>query len=266
VDNDDEYNIDVAQIGKAIGPNTKALLPVHLTGNPADMLEIMDIASRHNLPVVEDCAQAILASIDGVSVGSWGVTGSFSLHPLKNLNVWGDSGVIVTKSEEIANKLRLLRNHGLVNRDEVKILGHNTRLDSIQAVVANRLLNEVQEITDRRINVARYYDEAFSDLNEFITIPSRRPQAKQVYHTYVIRVMDRDNLLSYLIEREIEAKVHYPIPLHLQAATANLGYKKGDFPVCEQHCEEIITLPAHQHLEDEEIEYVASSVREFFLR
>lgn len=266
VDNDEQYNIDVAQIEKAIGPKTRAILPVHLTGNPADMPNVMDIASRHGLPVIEDCAQAILASIDGVSVGSWGVTGSFSLHPLKNLNVWGDSGIIITKSEETATKLRLLRNHGLANRDEVQILGHNSRLDSLQAVVANRLFNEVQQITDRRIKVAGYYDDAFADLNQFITIPKRLPQVKQVYHTYVIRVIDRDKLLSYLINKKIEAKIHYPIPLHLQGAMADLGYKRGDFPVCERHCEEIITLPAHQHLEDDEIEYVAKSVREFYLR
>jgi len=265
VDNNEQYTIDVNLIEAAITPKTKAILPVHLSGHPADMPAIMEIAQRHGLVVVEDAAQAILASIDSQHVGSWGVAAGFSLHPLKNLNVWGDGGIIVTKSEEMYEKLHLLRNHGLTNRDEISIFGHNSRLDSLQAVIANRLISQVHTITDTRIANAGRFDQAFADLGESIWVPQRRPNVKQVYHTYVIRAAERDRLHAHLLENGIKAKVHYPIPLHLQEASAYLGYKKGDFPVCEEHCGSIISLPVHEHLTDEEMEYMISQVRKFYL-
>ena len=264
VDNGDDYTIDVTKIEAAITPKTKALLPVHLTGHPADMPAIMEIANRRGIKVVEDAAQAILASIDGQHVGSWGETAGFSLHPLKNLNVWGDGGVIVTQSPEMNEKLRLFRNHGLGNRDEVLMWGHNSRLDSLQAVVANRLIDQTKSITQTRIGNAAFYDNAFSDLGEYVMIPPRRSNVKQVYHTYVIRVSDRDSLHSYLMDKGIRAKVHYPIPLHLQEAAKPLGYREGDFPVCEEHCRTIISLPVHEHLTQEELDYTATHLRQFY--
>jgi aminotransferase EvaB len=265
VDNNSEYTIAVDQIEEAITPRTKAIMPVHLTGMPSDMPAIMEIGKSHNLTVIEDAAQAILASIDGKSVGSWGETACFSLHPLKNLNVWGDGGVIVTRSAELYEKLRLFRNHGLVNRDEVEMFGHNSRLDSLQAVVANRLIDQTRSITDCRIANAKRIDEGLADLADFVTIPIRPSNVKQVYHTYVIRVRDRDALLANLLEHGIDAKVHYPIPLHLQKASAYLGYHQGDFPVCEEDCKTIISLPVHQHLTSDELEYMISHVRNFYL-
>lgn len=264
VDNTEDYTIDVSQIEKAITTKTKALLPVHLSGHPADMPRIMEIAEKHDIPVVEDAAQAILASIDGQHVGSWGAAAGFSLHPLKNLNVWGDGGIILTRSQEMYEKLRLLRNHGLSSRDDVMIFGHNSRLDSLQAVVANRLIGDTESITEQRINNAHSYDDAFSDLGEYIKIPTRRSNIKQVFHTYVIRASDRDRLLAHLITSGVQAKVHYPIPLHLQPAAEHLGYGKGDFPVCEEDCRTIITLPVHEHLTQEEIDYTTASVRSFY--
>jgi dTDP-4-amino-4,6-dideoxygalactose transaminase len=265
VDNNDEYNIDVGLIEDAISSGTRAILPVHLTGNPADMPAIMAIAQRHNLAVVEDASQAILASIDGQQVGAWGDTACFSLHPLKNLNVWGDGGVVVTRSTEHLRNLRLIRNHGLANRDEVVFFGQNSRLDSLQAVVANRLLDQLESITEKRIANASRFDKAFTELGEYITVPTRKPGVKQVFHTYVVRAVDRDKLLAYLLENGIEAKVHYPIPLHLQKAAEYLGYRPGDFPVCEDHCRTIISLPVHQHLSNEEIDYVIDRVYGFYL-
>lgn len=264
VDNNQEYTIDVDKIEQAITPKTKAILPVHLTGCPAHMPRIMDIAKKHNVLVVEDAAQAILAKIDGKHVGSWGETACFSLHPLKNLNVWGDGGVIVTRSAELCRKLKLFRNHGMSTRDEIEMFSHNSRLDSLQAIIGNRLINEVEDITQKRIANARQYDEAFKDLKESITIPERQPNVQQVYHTYVLRVKNRDGLLSHLIKQGIKAKVHYPIPVHLQKAAAYLGYKAGDFPVCEQDCRRIISLPVHQHLRPEQMAYVINCVREFY--
>lgn len=264
VDNDQEYTIDADKIERAITPKTKALLPVHLTGSPADMPRIMEIAKRHKLLVVEDAAQAILAKIDGKHVGSWGETACFSLHPLKNLNVWGDGGVIVTRSAELCRKLKLFRNHGMNTRDEIEMFSHNSRLDSLQAVIGNRLIREVEDITQKRIANARQYDAAFKDLKENVTIPARRANVQQVYHTYVLRVKNRDGLLSHLIERGIKAKVHYPIPVHLQKAAAHLGYKKGDFPICEEDARAIISLPVHQHLTARQMAYVIDCVREFY--
>ncbi|RJR34099.1 MAG: DegT/DnrJ/EryC1/StrS family aminotransferase [Deltaproteobacteria bacterium] len=264
VDNNEEYTIDVTKIEETVTPRTKAIMPVHLTGCPADMPRIMEIAHRHNLLVVEDAAQAILAAIDGKSVGSWGAAAGFSLHPLKNLNIWGDGGVIVTRSAELADNLRLFRNHGMATRDEIDFWSHNCRLDTLQAVIANRLLEQVHAITDRRIANARLYDEAFADLAEFINVPPRRSNFKQVYHTYVLRVRNRDRLYQFLLSKGVEAKIHYPIPLHLQKAAGYLGYKKGDFPQCEADCHTIITLPVHQHLQSSQIEFVIDCIRNFY--
>jgi dTDP-4-amino-4,6-dideoxygalactose transaminase len=266
VDSEDGFVIDADQIEEAVTPRTKALLPVHYTGNVADMPKIMAIAQRHNLRVVEDACQAIGAAIDGRPVGSWGDAAGFSLHPLKNLNVWSDGGQIVTRSAELAEQVRLYRNHGLANRDEVVIFGCNSRLDTIQAVIGNRLIPELEWITNQRIANARRYDEAFADLGEFVRVPPRRPGVKHVFHLYLLRVQRRDDLLHYLQREGVEAKVHYPIPVHLQKAAAHLGYQPGDFPVSERDARSVITLPAHQHLTPAEIDYTIAKVRAFYGR
>ena len=265
VDSEDGFVIDTTKIEEAITEKTKAIVPVHYSGNMADMPAIMHIAKKHNLAVVEDACQAIMGAIDGNMVGSWGQTAAFSLHPLKNLNVWGDGGVIVTHSAEFADTLKRYRNHGLINRDEVESFGINCRLDTIQAVVGNRLIGEAEEITNRRIENAKRYDEACRALGDFIEIPKRRPGVRHVYHLYIIRAKKRDELLKYLNDKGVEAKVHYPIPVHLQEAAQHLGYKKGDFPVSENHAKTAITLPAHQHLTSEEIEYTIKNIRQFYL-
>ena len=265
VDSEDGYVIDPAQIEAVITPRTKAILPVHYTGNVADMPAIMEIAHRRQIAVVEDACQCIMGAIDGQYVSSWGATAAFSLHPLKNLNVWADGGMIVTHSAELAEKLRLYRNHGLVNRDEVTMFGINCRFDTLQAVVGNRLIGQTQLITERRITNARRYDAAFADLTEFINIPVRRRGVRHVFHLYVLRVKRRDELLAYLRQNGVEARIHYPIPVHLQKAAAALGYKAGDFPMAEEHARTAITLPGHQHLTDEEVGWVIEKVRAFYL-
>ncbi len=264
VDVNEEYTINPTLIEAAITDKTKAIMPVHYTGNPANMHEIMEIARRYDLPVVEDACQAISAAIDGQLVGSFGITGGFSLHPLKNLNVWGDGGIITTNSTEMYNKLVLLRNHGLKNRDEVELFGYNSRLDTLQAIVGNHLIDKVEAITAARIRNAKMYDEALSSLDSYITLPPRDNKVKHVYHIYMFQAKDRDNLYEYLLNNEIEAKIHYPIPLHLQRASRYLGYKEGDFPVCEAQCKSIISLPAHQYLKKEQIEYVIAQIKNFY--
>ena len=260
----DDYTINPKLIKDAITSKTKAIIPVHYAGHPADMPAIMKIAENHDLPVIEDSCQAITAAIDGRCVGTYGISGGFSLHPLKNLNVWGDGGIIVTNSEEMRDKLILLRNHGLKNRDEVQIFGYNSRLDSLQAIVGNHLIKDIEKITETRIKWANKIDVALSDLRDYIIIPERKQNVRYVYHLYMLMVKDRDRLLFYLIKNGIEAKVHYPIPLHLQEAAKHLGYKEGDFPVAEAQCKSIITLPVHQHLTEEQVDYVIYNIREFY--
>ena len=266
VDSEDGFVIDPERIEAAITPRTKAIVPVHYTGNVADMPAIAEIAKRHSLAIVEDAAQAFGAAIGGVPVGSWGDAVAFSLHPLKNLNVWGDAGMVATRSAELADRLRLYRNHGLVDRDHVADFGVNSRLDALQAVVGIRLIRTFREITEQRIANAHRYDEAFSDLAPDVRVPIRRPGVRHVFHLYVVRVERRDDLLVHLRERGIEAKVHYPIPAHLQPAAAALGYAEGDFPTSEADSKRIVTLPVHQHLTDDEIDYTIEQVRAFYGR
>ena len=263
VDSDDGYTIDVTKIEAAITPRTKAILPVHYSGNVADMPAVMAIAEKHGLSVVEDACQSIQAERDGKPVGSWGAAAGFSLHPLKNLNVWGDAGVVVTRDAAVDEKVRLLRNHGLVGRDEVAIWGRNSRLDSLQAVIGNRLIAETAFITKTRIANAKRYDDALRDVAG-ISIPHRPDNVKHTYHLYMLRVERRDDLLAHLHKNGVEAKVHYPVPLHLQPAAKSLGYKPGDFPVAEADAKRMITLPAHQHLTATEIDYTIARVREFY--
>ena len=258
------FTIDPSLVERAITPRTKAILPVHLTGEVADMDLILEIASRRGLAVVEDACQAIQAAYRGKPTGTMGILGAFSLHPLKNLNVWGDAGVVVTDHSGLNERLRLLRNHGLKGRDEIEILGYNSRLDSIQAIVGNWLIGQVPEITSRRIANAAFYDEALGSLGGSIALPPRSPRTRPVFHLYQIEAKKRDALYQFLQESGIEAKIHYPIPLPLQRGLSHLGYKRGDFPETERQAACVITLPVDQHLSREEMVYVVEKIRQFY--
>jgi aminotransferase EvaB len=265
IDCDDTFCMDVGQLEAAITPRTKAIVPVHFTGYMTDMVRLMPVAEKHGLPIVEDACQAILGAQNGRNAGTWGNTGAFSLHPLKNLNVWSDGGVIVTDDDALDHTLRLLRNHGMRNRDEIEILGYNSRLDTIQAVVGNWLIPSTQEISDRRIANAAYYDQHLGALSQ-IRIPPRRPDMRVVYHLYVVFAENRDALLQHCVDKGIEAKVHYPVPLYQQDALKFLGYASGDFPVTDRHVGEIITFPCDQHLSRAELDHVVETVRDFYAR
>jgi len=227
------------------------------------MPAIAVVAEKHGLTVVEDACQATAASIDGSPVGSWGIAAAFSLHPLKNLNVWGDGGLVGTRSEELAERLRLYRNHGLVNRDEVAVWGVNSRLDALQAVVGLRLLGDVPAITERRIANAMRYDSGLRGIDG-VEVPPRRPGVRHVYHLYIVRAERRDELVRFLVDSGVEAKIHYPIPVHLQEAAEGLGYGEGDFPRAERDAKTVVTLPAHPYLNDDEIDYTIDRVRAFY--
>jgi dTDP-3-amino-2,3,6-trideoxy-4-keto-D-glucose/dTDP-3-amino-3,4,6-trideoxy-alpha-D-glucose/dTDP-2,6-dideoxy-D-kanosamine transaminase len=266
VDCDERLQIDANQIAEAITANTKAIIPVHWAGCPADIGDIMAIAAEKGVAVVEDACPSAGAAIDGKKCGSFGRINAFSMHPLKPLNVWGDGGIIVTDDDGLAEYLRLYQNHGLQDRDHVEIWGVNRRLQPFQAVVAMRLMDQLDKANELRERNARLLDSGLQGLDEFISYPPRPAGYTEVYQLYIALAKKRDELLAYLNSRDIECKIHYPIPIHLQKAAASLGYKMGDFPRCEQQCKEIITLPAHQYITDEQIAYMLQCIKDFYQR
>ena len=249
---------------KKITKRTKAIVPVHFTGYMVQMPKLKKIATKYNLPIIEDACQSILANINNKNAGTWGEFGAFSLHPLKNINVWSDGGIITTNNFDYYKKLRLLRNHGLVDRDTVKISGYNSRLDTFQAVVGNWLLPKAKEIAIKRIKNAKFYDKELSKIPE-ITIPPRPKNYKIVYHLYIVFAKNRDKLLKYCLKKGIEAKVHYPVPMYLQNCLKNLKHKRGDFPITDLHTKKIITFPCDQHLKSKEMKYIINTVKKFYL-
>ena len=264
VDCDNTFCMNVKLLEKKITKKTKAIVPVHFTGYMTNMPKLMSIAKKYKIPVVEDACQSILGSINKKNAGTWGRFGAFSLHPLKNINVWSDGGIITTNNYNDFKKLRLLRNHGLEDRDTVKISGYNSRLDTFQAVVGNWLLPKAKNIAEKRIKNAKYYDKELSKISE-ITIPPRPKNYKIVYHLYIVFAKNRDKLLKYCLKKGIEAKVHYPIPMYLQNSLKNLKHKRGDFPVTDLHTKKIITFPCDQHLSNKEMKYVINTVKKFYL-
>lgn len=263
VDVKEDYNIDVSKVEAAITKKTKAIVPVHWSGLPCDMDEMMAIAKQYKLDIVEDSCHGIMASYKNKAAGSFGTTGCFSMHPLKNLNVWGDGGVITTNNEAIYKKLALMRNHGLINRNECAIFAYNSRLDTLQAIVANHLLEKIEQITQSRIDHALYLDNKLKDIAQ-LTVPTRHKQKKQVFHIYCIQAERRDQLVQHLINCGVDAKIHYPIPMHLQPAAKEFGYKKGDFPKAESICNHVFSLPVHEFLTTVELDKMTEAIKGFY--
>ena len=253
----DTYNIDPLRIEAAITPRTRAIVPVHLYGSPAPMHEIMSIASRHGLAVVEDCAQAIGATIDGVRVGSFGDAGAFSFFPSKNLGAFGDGGMLVTSRAELAQRVRSLRSHGGRVKYHHEELGVNSRLDELQAAILRVKLPHLDTWIARRNDVARAYSAA---LAEHVTVPEETPGTTHVYHQYTIRVEDRDAAQRFLAERGVGTMVYYPVPLHLQAVYSPLGYSRGDFENAERAALEVLSLPMFPELETRDRDAVIEAV------
>jgi len=259
------YNIDVSQIEGAINERTRVIVPVHLFGEPADMNPIMKIARKYNLKVIEDACQAHGAEYKGKKVGSIGDAGCFSFYPSKNLGAFGDGGMVVTNGNEIAQKIKMLRDHGQIKKYEHLVEGYNSRLDEIQAAILRVKLKRLDEWNKLRRKNASIYNDLLEDVDE-VVMPLEAEYAKHVYHLYVIRTHRRDELQDWLKSKGIGTGLHYPIPLHLQRAYEYLGYKEGDFPVAEECAKQILSLPMFPELTQEEIEKVVTEIKRFFAR
>ncbi|MEW6357094.1 MAG: DegT/DnrJ/EryC1/StrS family aminotransferase [Planctomycetota bacterium] len=255
------FNIDPAQIEKRITKKTKAILPVHLYGQCADMDPINAIARKRGLKVIEDACQAIGAEYKGKKAGSLGDMGCFSFYPTKNLNGMGDGGMVTTNNEELGEKIRLLRTHGAKPKYFHAMVGINARLDAIQAAGLRVKLKHLNDWNDRRREIAAMYDAKMS-VNG-ITTPYVEGFNTPVYHQYVIRTQDRDGLIAALDKAEIGHMIYYPLPLHLQGCFANQGHKEGDFPHAERACKEVLALPIFPEMTQKEIAHVAETVASF---
>lgn len=259
------YNIDAGKLRRAVTKDTKAIIPVHLYGQPANMPEILKVAKEHNLKVIEDAAQAHGASIE-MTGGKWKMAGSigdagcFSFYPSKNLGGMGDAGMVTTAEEEIYKKLLKLRDYGRVSKYKHVIIGYNSRLDTLQAAILAVKLRKLEAWNNMRRKAAGIYDEFFKNIDGII-IPHAANSLRHVYHVYAIRVKKRDKIARALQERGIVAIIHYPIPLHLQIAYKDLGYKRGDFPVAETVAQEILSLPMYPHIEKKQIKFVTDTIK-----
>lgn len=265
IDVDARYQMDASLLEGAISSKTRAILPVYWGGAAPDMKAIVDVANRHNLVVVEDACMGIGGSHRGVSQGRFGQIGAFSMHPLKSLNVMGDGGMLVTDDENLYQWMLQHRNHGMKDRDHIAMWGVNMRLQPLQAIVANIELPKIPEIIKNRKQNADYLDVALRSLAPRVITPERKSYDVETYSLYMVLCEDRDELAKYLKGKKIDAKIHYPIPLHLQEAALNLGYKEGSFPNAESQAKNIITLPVHQFLDQRQLRYMADCIQEFYL-
>lgn len=265
----DTFNISPEAILKAITPRTKAIVPVHLFGQTADMDAIMEIAKKHNLFVIEDACQSIGSDYRNAA-GEWkksgtiGHVGCTSFFPSKNLGCYGDGGAIFTNDDQLAAKLRSIVNHGMTVRYYHDDIGVNSRLDSIQAAVLNVKLKYLDEYASARQQVAAAYDKAFKDQPE-LTIPARFNRSTHVFHQYTLLVkgVDRNKLPEFMATKDIPAMIYYPVPIHLQKAYLDPRYQPGDFPVTEQLCSTVVSLPMHTEMDEEQLDYITSSVLEY---
>lgn len=259
----DYYTIDPAKIEEKVTSKTKAIIPVHLYGQPADMEPIMEIAKQNDLFVLEDTAQAHFAEYKGEKVGTFGDAGTFSFYPGKNLGAYGDAGAIITDNDELALKCRMFANHGQLQKHKHKIEGINSRLDGIQASILSTKLTKIDEWNKRRAENSRLYNDFLNDI-ECINIPKVRNNARHVFHLYVIRTNTRNKLQEYLGKNGVSTSIHYPTPLPLLEAYDYLNYSSEDIPIANKYQKEILSLPMYPELNKKQIEYVSNLIREFY--
>ena len=257
------YNIDPGQIAKLITKNTKAIIPVHLCGQPAAMEKVKEIADKHKLIVIEDSAQAHGAYFDNKKkVGSYGDLACFSFYPAKNLGAYGDGGIVVTNNPDLAEKVRLIRNYGQKIKNQHSTFGFNSRLDNLHAAILRIKLKYLDKWNNQRRNNGKIYQELFGN-NPPVTLPNPEKN-DHIYHLYVVLANERDSLADFLKSRGVASGMHYPIPIHLQECYKSLGYKKGDFPVTENYASSTLSLPMYPELTREQIKWAVDSVKEFY--
>ncbi len=263
IDVDSEhFNMTAAGLRAAITSRTKAAIPVHLYGQPAPMREIMSVARECSINIVEDTAQAHGAEYDGRRVGTWGDVATLSFHPAKNLGAYGDAGAVITNDTEIANTVRMMKDHGRTEKYLHDFAGVNSRLDTLQAAILGVKLAHLEEWTEARRTVAAKYHGALSECS-WLTLPTEIPGGRHVYHLYVIQSDRRNKLMKHLANDGISTGIHYPVPLHRQSAFASLGYRKGDFPVAEQLADSILSIPIYPELRDQQLSRIVRSIGSF---
>lgn len=259
---ENSFNIDPTKIEEKITKKTKAIMPVHLYGRPANMQEIMKIAKKYKLYVVEDACQAHGAKYKGKRVGSFGKFGAFSFYPSKNLGAYGDGGIITTQNKELISKVISIRNYGQTKKYHHDYLAQNSRLDTIQAAILLVKLKYLDKWNKKRLEIAKKYTQLLQNLP--LITPSFPKESDHVFHLYVIRTKKRDDLASYLKQNRITTGLHYPIPIHLQKVYKDLGYKKGDFPTSEKLADEILSLPLYPELTESQTEFITENIKKFF--
>ncbi len=261
VEPDQYHQIDVTKLEKALTPKTKAVMVVHLYGHAADMKPVVDFCKKHNLKLIEDCAQSHGSKVEGKMTGTFGDVGCFSFYPSKNLGCFGDGGAIITDNEEIYNKIKMLRNYGSSKRYYFDEVGLNSRLDEIQAALLSVRLSHLDELTNERYEIADYYLKNIK--NDKIDLPKTREGAGNVYHQFVIRCKTRDDLIKYLDEKGVGTIIHYPVPPHLSACYENLGYKKGDLPITEELADTVLSIPMYNGITKEEQDRVIEALNNY---
>ncbi len=257
------FNLDPALIEKAITPRTKAIMPVHLFGQPCDMDAIMALAKKYDLVVIEDNAQGIGSTWNGRMTCSFGEIGTLSFFPSKNLGAMGDAGMCLTNDDDLADKLRQLRVHGENPKYYHKWVGLNSRLDTMQAAILSVKLDHLKAWSEGRRRNAEHYYKNLSNVAQ-IKLPYIHPQALTIYNQFTIIAEDRDNLMKHLQEHEIGCAIYYPLPLHLQECFAELGYKKGDFPVAEELAGKVLSIPIYAELSTEQLDFVIETIKSFY--
>lgn len=251
--------MDSAKLNAAITPRTKAIVPVHLYGQPADMIPILEIAERHGIPVVEDACQAHGARYAGRRAGSLGDAACFSFYPGKNLGAYGEAGAVVTGNAEIAERVRAFRDHGQIRKNHHQFIGWNARMDGIQAAVLGAKLPHLDQWNEQRQAIARHYNRLLENATD-VVLPQVAVNRESVFHLYAIRSRGRDALAAALRAEDIHCGIHYPVPLHLQPAFAHLGYLRGAFPIAERCADQVLSLPMYPELRPEQIESVAKAL------
>lgn len=261
----DYYHIDPRKIEEKITGKTKAVIPVHLYGQPAELDAISRICKKHNLFLIEDCAQAHFAEYEGKKVGTFGIAGTFSFYPGKNLGCYGDGGAVVTNDDKLARKIRLYANHGCVVKHQHEIEGINSRLDGLQAAILSAKLPHIEDWNRRRYQNALRYNEWLQGVNDVVT-PQIRPNAAHIFHLYVIRIKSRDALASYLKEHGIETGLHYPTALPFMKAYQYLNHQPHEFPIAHRYMSEILSLPMYPELSEESIRFVVEKIKDFLIQ